>query len=321
MKTVSVIFPVYNEAENLEQLYAEVLSAIRDCGVTYQLVFVDNGSADEPLSIIKKIRAKDPRVFFVSRSRIFGHQNALFAGMTYAAGDAVITMDADLQHPPSLLPKMIHLWREKNEVIYTSKKEAGLPFSKRMMVKVFYWVISKISRLKLNFGQSDFRLLDRKVVDSILGIAEYHKFLRGQVSWVGFKQIGLTFSVRPRHKGESKFSYKHLFLFALDAIFSFSRYPLHLVTLIGVCIALLSFFYLMKEVFLIWIINIFELGPRIPLPPGWTTLTVAIFFLGSVQLIAIGILGEYVGRIFDQTKGRPNFIVRERPPAEERTDA
>jgi len=277
----------------------------------YEMIFVDDGSLDNSLSIIKALRKQDNRVIYISLSRNFGHQNALFAGLSYCTGDAVITMDADLQHPPVLIPKMIELWKQGNEVVYTTKKNAELPFIKNFIVKCAYWIISKLSGLKLQFGQSDFRLIDKAVLKIILNIPEYHKFLRGQISWVGFKQTGLNFDVEPRYKGKAKYSYKSLFFLALDGIFSFSRYPLHVVTLMGVTIALISFMYMVYDVLYPWALKFF-LNSDILLPPGWATLVVAVFFLGSVQLIAIGILGEYVGRIFDQTKGRPVFIVKEK---------
>ena len=308
---VSVALPVWNEAENLPVLYERLQAACRRASVQYELVFVDNGSTDASLAIIKQLCRQDPQVRYLSLSRNFGHQNALFAGMTACTGDAVVTMDADLQHPPELIPEMVRLWREGAEVVFTTKRDAKLPPIKRQVVKIFYKLISKFSGLDLDFGLSDFRLLDRQVADSIVRIPEYHKFLRGQVKWVGFKQSGLTYDVQARYRGQSKFSYANLFSFALDGLFAFSRYPLRVVALGGLLITgacALFMFYVCG----LYALNFFHAAPpSFRLPPGWATLAVAVMFLGSTQLIALGILGEYLGRVYDQTKGRPNFIVRE----------
>lgn len=311
---VSVVFPVFNEEGNLDLLYRQVKDACAESAVDFEMIFVDNGSTDRSLEVIKTLAFHDGSVRYLSLSRNFSHQNALFAGMEHSQGDAVITMDADLQHPPALIPKMIEAWRKGAEVIYTTKNNYNISFARMLPVKLFYWLISKISGMQLSFGQSDFRLLDRKALNAILGMPEYHKFLRGQVSWIGFKQAGLSYDVGTRHSGRSKFSYRSLFAFALDGIFSFSRYPLHLIMLIGTAISLLSFIYICY-ITVIWFLRIMHVV-YISLPSGWATLAVAMFFLGSIQLIAIGILGEYVGRIYDQTKGRPVFIIREASEAQ-----
>ncbi len=305
MEQVSIVFPVYNEENNLVVLYEKVKTACQMAGVSSQMVFVDNGSEDASLDIIRQLSRNDPQVSYISLSRNFGHQNALFAGLMHCKGDAVITMDADLQHPPSLIPEMIRLWREGNEVVYTVKKSENIPYLKRLVLKIFYKLMTRVSGLEFRFGQSDFRLIDKKVLEIVLKMPEYHKFLRGQIRWVGFKQTGITFAIEPRYSGQSKFSVKDLFVFAIDGLFGFSRHPLHLIMLIGLVVGFFSFLYMLAEVILPWLFNS-------PMPPGFVTLAAAIFFLGSIQLIAIGVLGEYVGRIFDQTKQRPNFIIKER---------
>ncbi len=308
---ISIVFPAYNEAQNLEPLYAQVKEAIGLADAACEMIFVDNGSDDDSLRIIEKLRAKDPCVKYLSLSRNFGHQNALFAGMCHAGGDAVITMDADLQHPPSLIPEMIRLWKEGNEIVYTTKRRAELPPLKNAVVKIFYRLVSRISKLNLSFGESDFRLIDGNVLESVIRMPEYHKFLRGQIKWVGFRQQELPYDVQQRRHGQSKFSYRDLFAFAIDGMVSFSGYPLRLLTMGGAFIAGLSLLYI-AWILLVWSAQLTGLTAfsAIPLPPGWVTLTIAILFLGSIQIVAVGILGEYVGRIFDQTKGRPNFIVR-----------
>lgn len=307
---VSVAFPVYDEQDSLRGLYEEVCEALAASDVDYELVFVDNGSSDGSLAMIKRLREGDANVRWVSLSRNFGHQGGLFAGMQHATGDVVITMDADLQHPPTLIPQMIALWRKGFEVVYTTKRHTDIGLLKRAFMRAFYWLISKLSGLRLEYGQSDFRLLDRRALDAIISIPEYHKFLRGQVSWVGFRQAGLEYDVAPRRSGSSKFSYTRLFAFAFDGVFAFSRYPLHLSTMVGSGVAALALLY-MGYVVVVWLVQ--KLGglDATTLPPGWATSIAATLFMGSVQLIAIGVLGEYVGRVFDQTKGRPVYIVRE----------
>ena len=310
---VSVAFPVFNEAENLEMLHAEVTRALETTGLAFELIFVDNGSTDASLSIIKRLSETDPRVEFVSLSRNFGHQGALLAGISHAQGEAVITMDADLQHPSALLPEMVRLWQEGFEVVFTRKRRYPVHGMRLRQVKLFYWLMSKWSGLHLSFGQSDFRLLDRKVFEVFLRMPEARKFLRGLVEWVGFRQTGLEYDPLPRHAGESKFPFRALVSFAVDGIISFSLLPLRWSLGLGFIVASMSFVYGIAMV-VMGLLN--YAGMSVPLPPGWATLVVSILFLSGIQLIAIGMLGEYVGRIFEQTKGRPEFIVRAASVAE-----
>ncbi len=305
---VSVVFPAYDEEENLRPLYEQVTAALEGAEVDHELVFVDNGSSDASLAIIKELAARDQRVRFVSLSRNFGHQGGLLAGMFYARGDAVITMDADLQQPPSLLPEMIRLWRDGNAVVYTTKKNYKMSAWHTLQVRVFYKLVSRLSGLELSFGQSDFRLLDRRVVDLIVRLPEYRKFLRGIVQWVGFRQAGLEYEVADRHAGSSKFRFSTLVSFAIDGILSFSLIPLRASLLFGLVVAALCIGFGLYTVS-IGVLNLF--GAGYPLPPGWATLSATALFLSSMQLIAIGAVSEYVGRIFEQTKGRPPFIVQD----------
>lgn len=306
---ISIVLPVYNEEGNLEIIYNQIRQACNQSSVDYEVIFVDDGSNDHSLEIMKNLKAQDKKVIYISFSRNFGHQNAIFAGMSYCNGDAVITMDADLQHPPSLIPKMIEMWRNGAEVIYTTKKEANLPLIKHIIVRASYWFISKLSGLQLNFGQSDFRLIDKKVLKAILRMPEYHKFLRGQVSWIGFKQEAISYNVENRYAGKPKYSYSRLYALALDGIFSFGKYPLHLIMLLSLVVFGISAVYIFMVLFT-WVLKILRIID-IPMPPGWTSVIMGIFLLGSIQLMAIGILGEYLGRIFDQTKNRPVFVVKE----------
>lgn len=306
MNLISIVFPVFNEESNLDALYSKVKNVCNETSSCYEFIFVDNGSTDNSLCIIKSLCETDPNVQYLSLSRNFGHQGGLFAGLTHASGDAVITMDADLQHPPELIPEMIALWEEGYQVVYTNKvpsKDTHFNLQR----KLFYRVISKLSGLKVNPGQSDFRLLDKKVLQILINIPEYKKFLRGTVSWLGFRQASLDFQALERNSGTSKFSYKSLLAFAVDGILSFSVAPLRMFVIAGLITATLSLSYTIIVILLVMLRSFHS----IVIPPGWSTLAVAISFFGAIQLTAIGILGEYIGRIYDQTKGRPVFIVNE----------
>jgi|TARA_Y100000588_G_scaffold111366_1_gene122121 dolichol-phosphate mannosyltransferase len=311
MPKLSIIFPVFNEESNLRPLYSQITEVCDKLNMDYEMIFVDNGSHDLSLKTIRDLKKSDGKVKYISLSRNFGHQGGLFAGMSYASGEAIITMDADLQHPPDLIPTMLSLWNEGYQIVNTTKKQNHMNGIKGIQVRLFYWLISRMSGVKLSFGQSDFRLIDRKALDILLTMPERRKFIRGIVNWIGFSQTSIQYSVAERLTGQSKFSYRSLFSFALDGIFSFSTLPLRFFIGLGTSVALLSLLYAVIAASLGIAKYVY---PNLQLPPGWATLAVAISFLGSVQLIAIGVLGEYVGRIYEQTKGRPTFIVSEKDP-------
>lgn len=307
---ISVVSPVFNEEESVEELVSRITSSLRAVQESYEILLVDDNSSDGTLDIIKRIRETNSRVKYISLSRNFGHQGAIWAGVCSAAGDAVVTMDGDLQHPPELLPKMIAAWREGNHVVFMTKQRRN---TQRHWIfypsLAFYWAFNKLSDVKLSFGQSDFRLLDRRVVNVLTNIPEKGQFLRGMVEWVGFKQTGFEYEVAPRRHGVSKWALIHRFSFAFDGLFSFSTMPLRVVLVIGVIMAIGSTLYAAYE-FVRGILATYYSG-YVSQESGYATLVVAIFFLGAVQLIGIGVLGEYIGRIYSQTKGRPDFIVRE----------
>ncbi|HHT9105560.1 MAG TPA: glycosyltransferase family 2 protein [Candidatus Wujingus californicus] len=308
---ISVISPIYNEADNLIELYKRVVASLESVHEKFEFILVENGSSDSSLEIIKDLRAKDPRIKFISLSRNFGHQGGILAGMTYASGDAVVSIDGDLQQPPELIPKMIELWKKGYDVVFTTKKLKNNDRNWQFLWnRIFYKLIGLISDLNLTYGQSDYRLLDRKVVDVILNIPEKHKFLRGMVEWVGFSQIGVEYEISPRKSGQSKFSFRNYVNFAFDGIFSFSTFPLRVFLWLGVSIATFCGFYA-GYYFVMGLITLFIPGKNL-LPPGSATITISILFLGGVQLIGIGCLGEYIGRIYSQTKERPDFIVKEK---------
>lgn len=307
---VSVIFPVYNEEGNIKPLYERVKSILDATPFSYELLFVDDASHDASLAMIKQLAASDRAVRFVALSRNFGHQPALAAGLAYAQGQAVICMDADLQHPPALIPEMIRLWRDGHDVVFTSKRKySTLSPRRRVLVKTAYWLLTKFSGLNISFGQSDFRLLDRRVVTVLNSMPEYRKFFRGLVCWVGFRQIGIDYEVGQRHAGSSKYTVRSSVSLLMDGIMAFSIMPLRWSLAMGLAAALLSFGY---GVFVVIVGTMNLLGvTAASLPPGWATLAAAVVMLGGIQLIAIGLLSEYVGRIFEQVRGRPMFIVHD----------
>lgn len=308
---ISIISPVYNEADNLEELCRRIKSAMEASRRDYELILVDNGSTDRSLEVIKGLRNKDARVKYISLSRNFGHQGGILAGMTHASGAAVISLDSDLQHPPEIMPGLIEKWEKGYEVVFTIKKANGRGERLGLIpTRIFYRLISAISDINLNYGQSDYRLLDRKVVDVILNIPEKNKFLRGIVEWVGFSQASVEYEIEPRKSGESKFSFRNYLNFAFDGIFSFSTVPLRVFLWSGIVIAFLCGLWGICYI-VMGAVNLFYPETNL-MPPGSATITVSILFLGGVQLIGIGILGEYLGRVYLQTKERPDFIVKEK---------
>ena len=304
---ISIVLPVYNEESNLAPLFSKITEVFPHLDHDYEIIFVDNGSTDRSIEIIKKLRSEYNNVHFLSLSRNFGHQGGLFAGLSHANGDAIITMDADLQHPPYLIPEMIKLWESGFQVVYTNKTPSKSHNIVQIQTRLFYYIISKLSGLNLTYGQSDFRLLDRKVLNYLIQIPEYKKFLRGTISWLGFNQTSLEYEESQRYSGSSKFSYRSLLSFAIDGILSFSTLPLRIFTVTGILISIASLLYAIIVVLLVT----FKQYHNLQIPAGWSALAVAISFFGAVQLIAIGVLGEYICRIYDQTKGRPVFIIND----------
>jgi glycosyltransferase involved in cell wall biosynthesis len=301
---VSIVVPVYNEEEVLEELYRRVSEAMDQIEDPWELILVDDGSVDDSATIIQRLHEQDPRVKGISFSRNFGFQEAVTAGLTYAGGQAVILSDADLQDPPEIIPEMLEKWREGSDVVYGIRAHReGETWFKKLTALVFYRLIRRITNVEIPVDTGDFRLMDRRVVNAILRMPERNRFLRGMVPWVGYEQSGLTYEREARFAGESKFnSVKQMFPFAIDAITSFSYFPLQLATIFGFIIAGIS----LIAIFAVILLRI--LGPTGELSGQATTL-VAVLFLGGVQLISLGIIGEYLGRIYDEVKGRPLFLV------------
>lgn len=303
---ISIVAPVYNEESVLEALYERVSTVLDGAGENWEMVLVDDGSRDGSAQVIARLHERDERVRGVSFSRNFGFQIAATAGLDCALGDAVILTDADLQDPPEVYPAMLAKWREGYDVVYGIRaSREGETWFKVTTAKLFYRIIHRITSINIPLDTGDFRLMDRRVVNALRGMHERNRFLRGMVPWVGYRQIGVEYNRAARYAGEAKFtSVKKMLPFALDAITSFSYFPLQLATIMGFLFAAISFIAIVAVV----LIRLF--GPHEPLLGQATTL-VAVLFLGSVQLICLGIIGEYLGRIYDEVKGRPLYLIQE----------
>ena len=302
--TLSILAPVYNEEAVLPELYRRVAAIMDSIGETWELILVNDGSRDRSAEVIAGLHRQDPRVKGLSFSRNFGFQIAVTAGLDHAQGDAVILTDADLQDPPELYPEMIAKWREGYDVVYGVRaSRVGETWFKEFTAKIFYRLIYRITDVDIPLDTGDFRLMDRRVVNAIRRMPERNRFLRGMVPWVGYRQTGVPYQRQARFAGESKFSsVRQMLPFALDAITSFSYLPLQLATYLGFLIAVISGLAILAVV----LIRLF--GPHNPLLGQATTL-VSVLFLGGVQLISLGIIGEYLGRIYDEVKGRPLYLV------------
>ena len=305
--TFSVVVPVYNERENLPELYRRVRAVMESLGEPWELVPVDDGSTDGSTEYLRELREKDPEhVRPVILARNFGHQLAVTAGLDYARGRAVILMDADLQAPPEVIPQLVEKWRGGYDVVYAVRqRREGESWFKRATAALFYRFIRRITEVPIPVDTGDFRLMDRKVVDVLRRMRERHRFIRGMVAWVGFRQVGVPYVRAPRYAGETKYPLRKMVKFAWDAITGFSYAPLQLAMYLGFISAGIAIF----SIPLVAAARL--MGSRAFY--GQATTLIAVLFLGGVQLISLGILGEYVGRIYDEVKGRPLYVVAEAP--------
>jgi dolichol-phosphate mannosyltransferase len=302
LELLSVVAPVYNEEGTLEQFYSRVCAALE--GLRFELVLVDDGSSDRSPAILSELASTDPRVHVVFLSRNFGHQTALTAGLDHADGDAVVMLDADLQDPPELIPRMLDHWRDGCDVVYAVRQERdGESRFKLATARWFYRLFDKLAQVDLVHNSGDFRLLDRRPLDALLSMRERNRFLRGMTVWVGYRQTAVPYDRDPRYAGETKYTLSKMLRFSLDAISSFSHRPLQLATLLGFIVSTLAFIAI-PVVIVLRIVGSYL--------PGFSSVTLAVLLLGGIQLIAIGIIGEYVGRIYDEVKGRPLYLVRTR---------
>ena len=306
---ISIVVPAYNEAGNLAAMRARLEGVLRD-REGYEILFVDDGSQDETLALLRDFASEDARIRFLSLSRNFGHQSALKAGLDNATGDCVITLDADLQHPPEVIPEMIERWQAGFEVVNTVRADAGAPFFKHVTSGLFYRFLNFISDIEIRPGAADFRLLDRKVVRELVSLGDRTLFLRGAVPWLGFRQCDIDYTPDKRASGEPKYNLRRMALLAIDGITSSSIRPLRLSTFVG---AIMSGFATLYAGYALMTKLI--LGTAIS---GWASLLVGMMLLGGVQLLMLGIIGEYLGKVLLEVKGRPSYVVRERSaPAEQ----
>lgn len=301
---ISIVVPVFNEENNIVPLYKEVKSALSNTDETIEIIFVDDGSHDRSVNEIKELHAQDPNIKLLSFSRNFGHQIALTAGIDHAQGDAVIVMDADLQHPPELLPTLVHYWQEGYDIVYTVRESTkDVSFFKRFSSRMFYKIFKKLTGIDMPKNTADFRLIDRKVVNCFSSIRERTRFLRGLTTWVGFKTKAVSYKAKSRYSGQSKYCFMKMLLFSLDGIFSFSTIPLLISVYLGFLMTLLSVFLIFHAVYVRYFTN--------KAISGWATIIVLITIIGGVQLILLGFVGMYIGKIYEETKQRPLYIIRD----------
>jgi polyisoprenyl-phosphate glycosyltransferase len=302
---LSVVLPVYNEAENISLLYDRLISVLEKENLEFEILFVDDGSDDDTAQQINNLEATDGRVHVIGLARNFGHQVAITAGLDFARGKAVAVMDADLQDPPEVLPAFLEKWREGHDVVYAVREQRKEGWLKKTSYAIFYRLLRHVSNIDIPLDAGDFCVMDRRVVDLLKRMPERNRFVRGIRSWVGLKQIGVSFERHARHAGISKYTIYRLILLALDGLISFSYVPLRIIMALGLSVSLLSLllagFFFVKKL-------IYGLSP-----PGYASLIVSIFFLAGIQLITLGVIGEYVGRIFEEAKRRPMYILRRVP--------
>jgi glycosyltransferase involved in cell wall biosynthesis len=299
---LSVVVPLLDEADCLPHLHAELARVCERLPLRTEFLFVDDGSTDGSDAVLEQLASADPRVRFLSLSRNFGHQAALTAGLAHAAGDVVVTLDADLQHPPALIPDMLRLHAAGFDVVNTVRRDpADAGPLKRLCSAAFYRVFNAVAGVRLEPGGADFRLLGRPVVDALRRLPERQRFLRGLVPWVGFRQTTLEYAAADRRAGRAKYGFARSLGLALDGLTAFSFYPLRRLAALGFLIAMGSFAYGL------WAIVAWLVGMALP---GWTSLAAGAFFLGGCQLLFAGVLGEYLGRVLDEVKGRPVYVVR-----------
>ena len=299
---ISIVTPVFDERDNVPVLYDRLIAVMTAAERQFEIVFVDDGSRDGSLDILHELAARDTRVVVVELARNFGHQVAISAGLDYARGDAVIVMDADLQDPPEVLPQFIAKWREGHDVVYAIRGRRTEGPVKQLAYKLFYRVLQRIANIQIPLDSGDFCIMDRKVVDLLVGMPERNRFVRGIRSWVGLDQVGLGYERQARYAGRAKYTFSRLVYLALDGLISFSFVPLRLITILGFMVSAISILMAVS-----YAIQKVTVGLE---PPGFATTIVAIFLLAGMQLITIGVIGEYVGRIFEEVKRRPLYVVR-----------
>jgi polyisoprenyl-phosphate glycosyltransferase len=307
---ISIVVPVYNEEDNLLLLFSRIKATVEQITSAYEIIFVNDGSADNSLSILKDLSAQDPRNKYFSFSRNFGHQQAIMAGINHSRGNAVVTIDGDLQDPPELITSLWEKYQEGYKVVYAQRRtRAGENVFRNMAIKIFYRILKKTTRINIPVDTGDYRLMDRKIVEALKQMPEQNKFLRGQVAWVGFKQVAVLYDRESRHAGRSNYGFFKLLRLAWDGFTAFSNYPLRLATVAGFVVSFISFLIILYALY-----SKFVMAYVIS---GWTSLIISTMFIGGVQLITIGIIGEYVSRINSDVRKRPLYIIEEASGVEE----
>ncbi|QCR21549.1 glycosyltransferase family 2 protein [Pontibacter sp. SGAir0037] len=302
-KLVSVVVPAYNEAANIWQI-SKAIDQVFEClpAYDYELIVVNDGSTDETMQVIGEIKALNPKFFYLEFSKNFGHQLAVKAGIDHAKGDCVISMDCDMQHPPEMIPELLAKWEEGYEVVYTIRKEdRRLSYTKRITSKMYYKFINSLADIGLESGSADFRLIDRKIANIMMNLQENEPFLRGLSRWVGFRQYGIKYDPAKRFAGKSKYTLKKMLRLALHGVTSFSIRPLYFAAYLGLTFSLLSLLYVPYVMYSLYT------GSKVS---GWASVIMTIVFFGGLQLCILGIIGIYIGKMFMQTKDRPNYIIR-----------
>lgn len=305
MKRISILIPCYNEEKTIPLMHSELNKLITaQPNYDWELMFVNDGSKDQTIDILKKYREKDNRVNYIDLSRNYGKETAMLAGFDYVTGDCMVVIDADLQHPPTLIPEMIKWWEQGFDDVYAKRKARGKEswLRKRLSLQ-FYRILQSSSRFDILQNVGDFRLLDRKCINALKKMRESERYTKGMYCWIGFKKKEIEFEQGNRVAGESSWSYRQLFSLAVDGITSFTNAPLRISTVIGFIISILAFIYM------VWVfIKAAFWGDPVQ---GYPTLVILILFLGGAQLLSLGIIGEYIGRIYNETKNRPNYFVRD----------
>ena len=302
---ISIVIPTYCEEGNIFELFEKLLLELNKSNIhSCEIIYINDGSHDNSLLKIKELALRDERVKYIHFSRNFGHQNALRAGLDFANGDAVISMDADLQHPPELISTLIEHWKAGNKVVYTKRKDTNdLSFFKKLTSKMFYKLVNYLSETKLEEGTADFRLLDRSVVEALKKFNENNLFYRGIIPGLGFKQYGIDYIPNERFSGQTKYTFSKMVRFALTGITSSSAKPLYFSIYLGAFLALCSFIYALYAIY----VSIFTTEAV----AGWTSTIASILFIGGIQLMMLGIVGIYLGKLFSESKKRPNYIIEE----------
>ncbi len=298
---LSVIIPIYNEQENIALLYTRVKGVLDKMMVSYELIFVNDGSKDLSLSLIEGLAVKDTKIKFIDFSRNFGHQIAVTAGLDHSLGRRVVIIDADLQDPPELIAEMYKKMDENFQVVYARRRSRkGESFLKKFTAKIFYRTLSSITSIDIPLDTGDFRIIDRKVVDVLKSMPEQQKFLRGQISWIGFNQTYIEYDREERHGGQTGYTYKKMFRFAIDGITSFSNLPLKVASLMGFVVSAIAFVIMIYALYIRFFHNDYV--------QGWTSMILSVMFIGGIQLICVGIIGEYISRISTNIRQRPLYI-------------